>query len=192
MDCNDYELVSLAKEGNEDAINILYEKYKPIIISKSRYIISKTCYLGIEINDIMQEGFIGLEEAINNFSELNNVSFYTFASMCIDREIINYVRKNRKKKSRLLNEAILIDDYVEKQVKDDFDMELFYIVKEKEEYFKELIDKKLTNFEKEVFELKYNGYNYEDIAHNLNKDVKAIYNTVNRIKNKIKFIIEED
>lgn len=188
---NDYELVALAKEGNEDAINVLYEKYKPIIISKSKHFISKISYLGIEINDIMQEGFIGLEQAIDNFSEYNNTSFYTFALMCIEREMTNFVRKNNQKKSKFLNEAILIDDYVEKQVKDDFDMELFYIIKEKEKDFYNLVDKKLTNFEKEVFKLKYSGYSYEDIANTLNKDVKSVYNTINRIKNKIKFIIED-
>jgi len=36
MEHNDYELVSLAQEGNEDAINIIYQKYRPIIIKKSK------------------------------------------------------------------------------------------------------------------------------------------------------------
>ena len=68
MQYNDYELVSLAKEGNEDAINLLYQKYKPIVVGKSKDAILIASHHGIEINDIMQEGYIGLEEAINALS----------------------------------------------------------------------------------------------------------------------------
>ena len=102
MEYNDYELVSMAKEGNEDAINLIYQKYKPIIVSKSSDAIVLATHHGIEITDIMQEGFIGLDEAINNFSENDNTSFYTFAVLCINRQIINYLRKSTRGKNRLL------------------------------------------------------------------------------------------
>ena len=36
---NDYELVALAREGNEDAINIIYQKYKPLIVNSTLYVI---------------------------------------------------------------------------------------------------------------------------------------------------------
>ena len=87
---NDYELVFLAQEGNEDAINAIYDKYKPIIVKKSKNAIVFVSHHGIDINDIMQEGFIGLEEAIRNFSQDTEASFYTFAMLCIDRKIMNY------------------------------------------------------------------------------------------------------
>ena len=61
MENNDYELVSLAQENNEEAIKILYQKYKPIIIKKSEHAILYLSHHGIEINDIMQEGFIALD-----------------------------------------------------------------------------------------------------------------------------------
>lgn len=189
---NDYELISLAKEGNEDAINLIYQKYKPLIVSKSKDAIVMASHHGIEINDIMQEGFIGLEEAIINFSENDNTSFYTFATLCINRQIINYLRKNTKGKNRILNDAVAIDEYVEKSIKDDFDTEFSFIYKETEKNIMEEIKNNLTEFEKDVFKYKIDGYSFEEIANTLNKDLKSIYNTFHRIKSKIKKIIKDD
>ena len=36
MENNDYEVIALAQENNEDAINIIYQKYKPLIVKKSK------------------------------------------------------------------------------------------------------------------------------------------------------------
>ena len=52
MQYNDHELVSLAKEGNEDAVNIIYQKYKPLIVSKSKDAILRANHHGIEIGHI--------------------------------------------------------------------------------------------------------------------------------------------
>jgi len=192
MQYNDYELVSLAQEGSEEAINLIYQKYKPIIVSKSKDAIVRATHHGIEISDIMQEGFVGLDEAINAFSENDNTSFYTFALLCINRQIINYLRKTTGSKDKILNDAVSIDEYVEKNMKDDFDTEFSFISKEYENKIFEEIEKNLTNFENNVFKLKVDGYSFEEIANTLNKDIKSIYNTFHRIKSKIKKIIEED
>lgn len=192
MEYNDYELISLAKEGNEDAINIIYQKYKPIIVSKSKEAIVRASHHGIEISDIMQEGYIGLDEAINDFSETDNASFYTFAILCINRQIINYLRKTTGGKDKILNEAVAIDEYVEKSMKDDFDAEFSLIFKEFEKKIIKQIEISLTDFEKEVFKLKMDGYNFDEIANTLNKDIKSIYNTFHRIKAKIRKIMDED
>ena len=185
MQYNDYELVSLARDGNEEAINLIYHKYKPIIVCKSKDAIVYATHHGIEINDIMQEGFIGLEEAINGFSEKDNTSFYTFAVLCINRQIINYLRRTTRGKNRILNEAVAIDDIVEKNVKDSANTEFSFISKDIIEEIKD----NLTDFEYRVFKLKYDGYNFEEIANILNKDVKSIYNTFHRVKLKVKKII---
>ena len=192
MEYNDYELVSLAKEGNEDAINLIYHKYKPIIVRKSQNAIVRASHHGIEISDIMQEGYIGLEEAIVNFSENDNASFYTFAILCINRQIINYLRKTTGGRDKILNDAVAIDEYVEKNMKDAFDTEFSFIYKETEEHIMEEIKGNLTEIERDVFNLKVKGYTFEEIANTLNRDVKSIYNTFHRIKLKIRKIVDED
>lgn len=188
MQYNDYELVSLAREGNEDAINLIYQKYKPIIVSKSSDAIVTASHHGIEINDIMQEGFIGLDEAIKNFSEDDNTSFYTFAVLCINRQIINYLRKNQRSRNRILNDAVAIDDNIEKTVKDDSIIDFSFLSND----IIEDIKNNLTEFEYKVFSLKLDGYNFEEIGNILNKDIKSIYNTFHRAKSKIKKLINDN
>ena len=189
MDYNDFELVCLANEGNEDAINLIYQKYRPIIIKKSKNAILYATHHGIDINDIMQEGFLGLDEAIKNFSQDGDASFYTFALLCIDRQIINYLRRTTGKRDKLLNDSINIDDNLERTIRDNTDIEYFVLKEEENEYLINKLRRELTEFEKEVFELKLEGYSVEEIANKLNRDGKSIYNTIHRIKDKFKKVI---
>lgn len=192
MEKNDFELVYLAQEGNEEAINLLYQKYKPIIVKKSKNAIMYATHHGIDINDIMQEAYIGFDEAIKNFSQDEKASFYTFALLCIDRKITNYLRKTTGSKGKILNEAVTIDDTLEKVLSDEFSIEYNLIDKDNGSELINKIDNMLTEFEKRVFDLKLKEYSFEEIAKLLNKDVKSIYNTFQRIKVKIKKNIKID
>jgi len=186
MEQNDYELVFLAQERNEEAINLIYQKYKPIIVKKSKNAIVLVSHHGIDINDIMQEGFIGLDEAIKNYSQNTEATFYTFAMLCVDRQISNYVRKMTSGKDKILNEAVTINDNLEKTVSDGINIEEYFIGKDSRKNKAKEIREQLTEFEKQVFDLKLRGFSFEEISKSLNKDIKSIYNTFWRIKDKFK------
>lgn len=191
MAYNDFELVSLAKEHNSEAIEIIYEKYRPIILGKANSLYGIVNHHGVELSDLIQEGYIGLDNAINNFEERDNVTFYTFALVCIERQIIAYIRMSSNKKQRLLNSAINIDDRMENLFKDSLDIENDFINKEDD---KDIIDKlrnELSNIEITVLEYKLDGYSINEIAKTINRDVKVIYNTLSRIRNKLKNLIQD-
>lgn len=192
MEYNDFELVYLIRENNEEAREILYNKYKPIIVKKSTDQIYKLGSYGMEINDLIQEGYIGLDNAINCFNEKENTSFYTFALLCIDRQIITYIKKNTNNKAMVLNDAINLDDGKEYLFRDNTDIEGSFINKEDAKEFINLICDSLSDIEKKVFSLKLEGYDIGEIANLLNKDTKVIYNTLHRIKYKIKLIMNKD
>ena len=192
MEYNDFELVSLIRENNEEAREILYNKYKPIIVKKSTDQIFKLGSYGMEINDLIQEGYIGLDNAINCFNEKENTSFYTFALLCIDRQIITYIKKNTNNKAMILNDAINLDDGKEYLFRDNTDIEGSFINKEDAKEFINLICDSLSDIEKKVFSLKLEGYDIGEIANLLNKHTKVIYNTLHRIKYKIKLIMNKD
>ena len=192
MEYNDFELVSLIRENNEEAREILYNKYKPIIVKKSTDQIYKLGSYGMEINDLIQEGYIGLDNAINCFNEKENTSFYTFALLCIDRQIITCIKKNTNNKAMVLNDAINLDDGKEYLFRDNTDIEGSFINKEDAKEFINLIWDSLSDIEKKVFSLKLEGYDIGEIANLLNKDTKVIYNTLHRIKYKIKLIMNKD
>lgn len=191
MELNDYELVSLAKENNDEARKLIYQKYKPIIVKKSKDAFLFTSHHGIDINDIMQEGYIGLEEAIRGFSEKDGATFYTFAVLCIDRKIKNYIKSTLQNKNKFLNEAITIDERLENIISDSCNIEDSFMYKIKKEDLKSAIKKELTDFENKVFDLRLENYTTEEIAKKLNKDIKSIYNSFHRIKQKIKKILEK-
>ena len=192
MDTNDYETVFLAQDGNEDAINLLYHKYKPMIVKKSKNAIVFATHHGIDINDIMQEGFIGLDEAIRNFSQDTDATFYTFATLCIDRQILNYMRKMTGGRDRALNEAITINESLEKTIDDGTNIEASLMGRDTDIHMAKEIRELLTDFEKKVFDMRLNDYTFEEIAKALNKDIKSIYNTFQRIRLKIKKNIKID
>lgn len=188
---NDYELISLAHEQNEDAINIIYEKYKPIIVSKCNTYIK---YIkGIELSDLIQECYIVLNTAINTFNQEKDNIFYTFINLCLDRYLINEYKKSNNTKNKLLNESLSLDSLdnedknLIKIIKDDkYNPELELI---QELNFMELYNKiidKLTYLEELVFILKVQNFNYKEIASILDKDSKSIDNAIQRIKTKIK------
>ena len=187
-----YELVLQAQEGNEDAVNYIYLKFKPLIIKKSKYAIMYATHHGVDIDDIIQEAYIGLEEAISNYSQDEDTSFYTFAMICIERQIVNYMRKINNTKDKLLNEAVSIDTSIENIIKDNINIENSVTLKE---YKMQIINKvipTLTDFEKKILDLKLHDYSLDEIKMMTKKDKKSIYNAIKRIKFKFKKISEND
>lgn len=70
------ELLSLAKKGDNDAMNKLIEINLPLVASISKKFLNR----GYDYEDIFQIGSIGLVKAINNFDLNYNVKFSTYAS----------------------------------------------------------------------------------------------------------------
>ncbi len=187
-----YELVVLAQEGNEDAIKAIYNIFRPVIIKKSKHAIFKVANHGVDIDDIIQEGCMGLDEAIKNYSQDEDALFYTFAMICIERQIANFIRKVTSTKDRILNEAIVIDEVMENIISDDTNIESSLA---SEDYKILLINKvrtTLTPFEKKVLDLKIRDYSLDEMAKALNRDKKAIYNAIQRVKIKFRNFNKND
>ena len=65
---NDYELLDYIYSCNEDANEILLYKYRPLIVSIAKKML-KYCNGGVDLNDLVQEGMLGLNDAINSFRD---------------------------------------------------------------------------------------------------------------------------
>ena len=109
-DFNDYELMSYIAEGNEDANNILIKKYEPLITTIAGKMLPLCKNNGLDINDLVQEGMIGLNHAIDRYHEQGDTLFYTYAKKCIERKIISVVVGSRRNKNKILNESVSYDD----------------------------------------------------------------------------------
>lgn len=195
MEYNDYELVSMAQEHNEFAINVLHEKYKKIIYNKSKKVYNLLKDKGLELSDVMQEAMIGFEEAIMGYNQDDNALFYTFACICIDRQLKTLIVKQGRDKHKILNEAITLecedDINLYNVISDDVTPETELINKEEENSLHDKIVDILTELECSVFELKIQGFSYKEISDVLDIEIKDIYNAVDRIKNKINKILDK-
>ena len=189
---NDFELLSFVCEQNEEANEILYEKYKPLIIKISKVLYNKYGYLGIDVGDLISEGMVGLSIALNTFDEVKDNTFYSYARICIERNINTFIKKRRGLKYRYLNESVsydnTFDDYsIESMISDDSYNPLNTVLNKEditELYYR--LKNVLTDFEYEVFKLKIDGFNYKEIASILDKNPKNIDNALYRIKGKLR------
>ena len=91
-----------------------------------------------------------------------------------------------------MNEAVVIDDGLENLLRDNINIEEGFLDNHQETEFIERIQEQLTDFERKVFDLRLKEYTFDEIADMLNKDIKSIYNTFQRIRQKIKKNIKID
>ncbi len=188
----DEELIELYREGEEGVVEYLMEKYKNLVRSKatSMYI------LGGDTQDLIQEGMIGLFKAVRDYDAGRDACFYTFAQLCVSRNIFTAVQKSGRKKHAPLNYYVSIygqDTSSENgigSVKDN--PENIMIGKENLEQLEQAIETEMSNFERQVIELRITGMGYDEISKVLGRDSKSVDNALQRIKNKLKKYIVTD
>ncbi len=197
-DIDDGELFMLVCEDDENAKEILFNKYKYIIdITIKKYSYSAKI-LGIDYKDMYGEALVGFTDAINNYNSEKEANLKTFISRCISSRLKKYIIHNKNLKNRINNETFSLD-----HVYDEFGISLSDVVSDnhkndplhnmlEEENATELlqlIKKDLSDFECQVFELLINSFNYIEIASILEKTPKQIDNTMQRIKGKVKKVL---
>ena len=98
---NDEEILDLYRNGDENALDFLIDKYKALAskISRSYFLI------GAESEDLLQEAMIGLYSACRNYKNNQGSSFKTFATLCINRAVQTAVKTANRLKNRLLSES---------------------------------------------------------------------------------------
>lgn len=194
----DNEVVNMVCD-NEEATDLLYEKYKYIIdilLSKYRAVLK---YHNLDTLEVRQDAIIAFMDAINNYNQEKNASLPTFITICVNRKIQNVIRKSSTIKETVLRESFSLDytygdddetTLADIIIEENSNPELKVINKENYNILVSKIDESLSPFEKEVFDLMINSFQTEEISKLLNEPVKKIYNTTHRIRDKIKKLLE--
>lgn len=196
----DEHLVSLSKCKNENALEILLNRYRGLVHSKVN-----TYYLvGAEKDDIIQEGMIGLYKAVMDYDEKGSAAFKTFAGICITRQIITAIKTANRKKHIPLNNYISFDKKVY-GVKDErtlievfpeehhiSDPEQIVIDRENYDGFEYRLNRTLSKLELKVLAFYLEGMTYQEISELINKDIKSVDNALQRIKKKVEALLKED
>lgn len=175
----DDELMERLRGGEADIMEYMLDKYKPLVKRQAR-----TMYLiGGENDDLIQEGMIGLFKAIRGYRKSGESSFYTFAELCITRQMYTAVQASKRMKHAPLNSYISLDE--EPEILSEPNPEDLLIDQENLENRYDQIDKRLSDLEKLVLELYLEGKTYGQIAAIIGKNEKAVDNSIQRLKKKL-------
>ena len=197
---NDYEILFLVNEKNENAEEILINKYKNLINKYIEEYKNIAVQNGLEECDLYQEGLLGLTNAIKTFDQSKEASFFTYANICIKTKIQTAIRNSSSKKNIALNQSVSLDNLINSDTTNYYDIMCDskndisdkLLKQEEQQQLFQNIEKCLTPFEKQVLNLKANSYSNDEIANMLQKDKRSIENAINRIRNKYRNIKKEE
>ncbi len=191
-DINDYEQLYLVSENDDIAKERLFNKYKPIIISIAKKYINYSNNK-FDMEDLIQEGYIGLNRAISSFNEHEGVLFYTFSVVCIERQIKSYYRSYCALKNYYLNNAYSLDLEIDNMLLSDIIKDPSISSNPVKSFDNTYLQDKLIEFKNNldfrhsmVFELRYNGFKYREISELLDIPISIVDNCIHFCKEKLK------
>lgn len=155
-----------SQEGEEEARKKLIEHNLRLVV----FLAKKYENTGVDLEDLVSIGTIGLIKGVNTYKLDKNIKLATYASRCIDNEILMFLRKNKRRRSEVSfedslsydaegNELHLEDilgtdsDIVTKGIEDETDKKMMY---------KEI--SKLNDRDKEIMVLRYGLFNHKEMT----------------------------
>ena len=192
----DEQLLCDYKNGNQEIMDYLMVKYKSMVRKKARAMY----LLGGENEDLIQEGMIGLFKAVQDYDVDQEASFFSFARLCVTRQLYSAIEASNRKKHSPLNsyislyeredgEGSLIDMMESEQ---ETNPEELLVSQEHAKSLEERLEKDLSELERRVLYLHLMGTDYKTIAKLLDRSPKTIDNALQRIKGKMQRILEKE
>jgi len=175
---NEETLIESAKNGDEQAFEILAKSYKRVLDFHISHIDANPS----NRDDLFQEGLIGLLKAVRSYDG-KSATFATFASLCVRNSIISGVRKYANQSSK----TVLVTEPVREETSPS--AEEVHLDGERAKLLYDKVYQSLSLYERTVFDMYLADMSYESIAFVTGKSVKSITNAVFRIRNKLKQIV---
>ncbi|MCM1024986.1 MAG: RNA polymerase sporulation sigma factor SigH [Roseburia sp.] len=198
--CTDDELIDRLRRGETSITDYICDKYKNLVRSKAKSMF----ILGADNDDLIQEGMIGLFKAVRDYDMGRDASFYTFAELCISRQMYTAVQAAKRQKHLPLNSYVSLDSGGELfggEEREEPNLgevlanraernpEEVFLDKERVAWLEKTIEEELSDFERQVLDLYMTGMSYTEIAKVLGRDGKATDNALQRLKAKIRKIL---
>lgn len=158
--------VTLANNGDEIARAKLIEHNLRLVVFLSK----KYENTGVDLEDLVSIGSIGLIKGINTYKLDKNIKLATYASRCIDNEILMFLRKNKKRRGEVSFEDSLSYDAEgnELHLEDILGTEADIVTKgieeenDKKDLYREIA--KLNSRDREIMILRYGLFNHEEMT----------------------------
>ena len=195
---SDEALLRQLRAGDAAIMDYVLDKYKPLVRKKANAMF----LIGGDTDDLIQEGMIGLFKAVRDYDCGRDASFYTFADLCISRQMYTAVQASKRLKHSPLNSYVSLyerssegTDNEEKNLiealaaRTQMSPEELFLDKERVEDLERAIETELSSFEKQVLDLYLTGMSYTQIAKVLGRDEKSTDNALQRLKSKIRKLV---
>lgn len=177
---SDEQLVLLSRNGSTDALAQLITRFLPLIKSKA----GRYSFVGLDHDDFVQEGLIGLFTAVKNYDAHKKASFRTYATLCIRSKMSGCLAELLEQKHLPLSNYLPIDELSLEQ--NEVDPLELYLQQEENQLRKEKIKTLLSGLEQETLTLYLSGYSYEEMADILHCSTKAVDNALQRVRRKLR------
>lgn len=189
---SDHDVVKIAQSGDDQAAEFLLYKYRSLVRTKVR----SYFLMGAEKEDLLQIGMIGLWQAIVDYRPEKDISFLSFARICIERHVITAIKTATRRKQTPLNSSVSLEYPSEDcesewnladilMADDTIDPEELVLKQEDTTRLQTMLQRLLSEFEWEVLSGYQMGKSYREIAVDLNCKTKSVDNALARIKRKI-------
>lgn len=159
------------------------ERYLPLVRSRANAFRQK----GIETDDLVQEGVIGLLYAIRAYDHRPGVSFETFAYVCITNRLRSAVAAvGRKPDTVSLDGCLSLGETLHHLAQEEEDPQEIVISRERFDQWLQRVAARLSGFEHQVIRYYLGGYSYQEMAQLLQSTTKAVDNALQRARRKLR------
>ena len=181
----DEQLVALVQGGDQKAAEPVFERHRDLV----RGIARRFFLNGGDTDDLVQEGMMGLYQAITDYDANGKSSFKSFAYLCVYRRIVDAVKSAaRKKNEPLLNGVSALADDLQTGEPSPEDI---IILNDDKREFNQKISKILSNFEFKIIVMYMDGLTCAEICETLGKPAKSIDNAIQRSKRKLQEMLKK-
>lgn len=185
---SDEALVEMARWGEPLAPEILITRYEGMV----RALAGKYFMQGADREDVVQEGRIGLLEAIGSYCGERDCAFRSFAHLCVKRQILTAVKTYSRRKNSPLNAALSLEggDGEEEPAGEVEDaalpsLEEQLIRRERMAAVYRMVERTCSELEKKVLWMLLEGSTYQEIAAACHRSVKSVDGTLQRVRRKL-------
>ena len=177
----DEQLIQKLRDGDNRIVDYIMEKYKNLVRKEAN-------------------AMIGLFKAVQNYEPDQNSSFFSFAKLCISRQLYSAIEASRRKKHSPLNSYVSLYDMTEEkeplintmEAHKNSNPEELLVSQEYAELLESKLEESLSDLENRVLYLHLMGTDYRTIARLLDKSPKTVDNALQRIKAKTQKILEKE
>lgn len=169
---NDFEIINLIKEGDDEAFRLLVDKYQFLIAKKV-----KSFNLTQDYEDCFQEALMILHKSVIKFDETYNKTFTRYFEANLHNFLISYKNKKMRYYTFKTERLPILCDYILKENETTFYTD--------EEIFRSIHS--FSEFEKRVYQIKIiENRTVRECSEILKVEEKKVYNAIDRIRKKIK------